>query len=62
MPKIIFKVAERDQSETRRSIAMIAFMAGLAALMSLMFVGLMTNAWVEFQREIRLDDRKRKTL
>ena len=41
---------------------MIAFMAGLAALMSLMFVGLMTNAWVEFQREIRLDDRKRTML
>ena len=41
---------------------MIAFMAGLAALMSLMFVFLMTNAWVEFQREIRIEGQKHKIL
>ncbi|MEN9895805.1 MAG: hypothetical protein RIR97_1657 [Pseudomonadota bacterium] len=38
---------------------MIAFMAILAALVSLMFFGLATNAWVEFQREIRLERDKR---
>lgn len=41
---------------------MIAIMAVLAALMSLMFIGLTTNAWVEFQREIRLEGQKRKVL
>lgn len=41
---------------------MIAIMAVLAALMSLMFIGLATNAWLEFQREIRLESQKRKVI
>jgi F0F1-type ATP synthase membrane subunit b/b' len=39
---------------------MIASMAIFAALMSVMFVGLVTNAWMEFQREIKLDQQSRE--